>query len=59
MGGHAWLCAVRASGGIAGNLASDKPEVDASPKGTIPVVELADGTVLEESRDDVPGFVAE
>jgi len=34
-------------------LLRDKPEafLQASPKGTVPVVELADGTVLEESRD--------
>ena len=34
-------------------LLRDKPDafLKASPKGTVPVVELADGTVLEESRD--------
>jgi glutathione S-transferase len=34
-------------------LLRDKPEafLQASPKGTVPVVQLADGTVLEESRD--------
>ena len=34
-------------------LLRDKPAafLRASPKGTVPVVELADGTVLEESRD--------
>ena len=34
-------------------LLRDKPDafLRASPKGTVPVVELADGTVLEESRD--------
>ena len=34
-------------------LLRDKPNafLRASPKGTVPVVELADGTVLEESRD--------
>ena len=34
-------------------LLRDKPEafLKASPKGTVPVVELVDGTVLEESRD--------
>ena len=34
-------------------LLRDKPGafLQASPKGTVPVVELADGTVLEESRD--------
>ena len=37
-------------------LLRDKPDafLDASPKGTVPVVELADGTVLEESRDVMP-----
>ena len=34
-------------------LLRDKPDafLKASPKGTVPVVELADGTVIEESRD--------
>ena len=34
-------------------LLRDKPEafLQASPKGTVPVVELADGTVIEESLD--------
>ena len=34
-------------------LLRDKPDafLQASPKGTVPVVELVDGTVLEESRD--------
>ena len=34
-------------------LPRDKPDafLEASPKGTVPVVELVDGTVLEESRD--------
>ena len=34
-------------------LLRDKPDafLRASPKGTVPVVELVDGTVLEESRD--------
>ena len=34
-------------------LLRDKPDtfLRASPKGTVPVVQLYDGTVLEESRD--------